>query len=164
MSDRVVISLWEPLALLRDDGLEDLIVAHHAEVGLHKEVMPLAVDWEQYHKLETLGMLKLAAARAGEALVGYASWLWLPHLHYAETIHASNDAVYMRPEWRGAGVRLMRECEQRLTADAVPKPVRILYHIKLDVEAARGTIGRVLERRGFKAFETCYDRIAIAQE
>ena len=162
MSDRVVISLWEPLSTLRDDGLDALITGHHAEVGLHKERMPLAVDWEKYHDLERLGILKLAAARAGEELIGYASWLCMPHLHYMTTPHALNDAIYVQRAYRGIGVRLMRDSEQRLAADAAPAPVRIVYHIKSAIEAERGTIGRLLERRGFHAFEMCYDRLLVA--
>lgn len=162
MSDRVDIRLWEPLSLLLDEGLEDLVTAHHAEVGLHKGDMPLAVDWEKYHELERLGMLKLASARAGDSLVGYASWLVMPHLHYCETPHALNDAIFVHYEWRGSGVRLMRECERRLAADAAPKAVRIVYHIKKAIEADRGTVGRVLDRMGYRAFETAWDKMVRA--
>lgn len=163
MSDRVAVTLWEPLSLLLDDGLDGLITSHHAEVGLHKATMPLAVDWDKYHELERLGILKLAAARAGSRLVGYASWMWMPHLHYATTQHALNDAIFVKPDYRGAGVRLIRASERRLAEDAAPNPVRIVFHIKHAIEAKRGTHGRVLERMGYAAFETCWDKMARAE-
>lgn len=153
---------WEPLDALLDDGLADIVARHWAEVGMHKEDVPLAVDWERYYRLEADGILKLMAARQDDRLVGYASFLVMPHMHYSTTLHAMNDAIYVDPDVRGVGIKLIRAAEKALAELARPKPVRILYHAKLHVEKERGTLARVFEALGYKAFETSHDKVVRA--
>jgi GNAT superfamily N-acetyltransferase len=153
---------WESLAALRDEGLAEIIAKHWDEVGVHKDDVPLAIDWERYHKLEKDGILRLMAARRAEKLVGYASFLVLPHLHYSTTLHAMNDAIYVDPSVRGIGIKLIRAAEKLLAELARPRPVRILYHAKLHVEEERGTLARVFEALGYKAFETSHDKVVRA--
>jgi len=154
-----VVCAWEPLAALLDDGLHAIVEKHWHEVGVHKEDVPLSVDYEKYRTLEAQGILKLISARQGDRLVGYASFLVLPHLHYSRTLHALNDAIFVDPAVRGAGIKLIREAERGLADMARPGSVRIVYHVKHAVEAERGTLGPVFERLGYRAFETCFDRV-----
>jgi GNAT superfamily N-acetyltransferase len=154
-----VACAWEPLAALLDDGLHAIVEKHWHEVGVHKEDVPLAVDYDKYRALEAQGILKLMAARQGERLVGYASFIVMPHLHYSRTLHALNDAIFVDPSVRGAGIRLIREAERGLAEMARPGCVRIVYHVKEHVEAARGTLGGVFRHLGYGAFETSYDKV-----
>jgi GNAT superfamily N-acetyltransferase len=153
---------FEPLSSLLDAGLAAIVERHWQEVGLHKDKMPLDVDWEKYHVLEDQGFLRLISARAGDLLVGYASFLVLPHLHYAQTLHALNDAIYVAPEYRGVGVRLIRAAEKMLAEAYVPRRVRIVYHLKTAVEADRGTFLPLYRRMGYTEFETCVDKMVQA--
>lgn len=153
---------WESLSGMLDEGLADIIAKHWDEVGVHKDAVPLAIDWERYHKLEAEGILRLMAARRDGNLVGYASYFVLPHIHYSTTQHAMNDGIYIDPAVRGVGIRLIRAAEKALAQIARPKPIRIMYHAKFHVEKERGTLSRVFEALGYKAFETSHDKIVRA--
>lgn len=151
---------WEPLAGLLDEGLAAMITGQHwSEVGVHKDQVPVAIDWTKYQKMEDDGLLYLMSARRGETLIGYASYFVMPHLHYCTTLHALNDAIFVVPGQRGAGVRLIQAAERALALVAAPNWIRILYHAKLEVAAERGTFARVFEHLGYKAFETCHDKL-----
>jgi GNAT superfamily N-acetyltransferase len=150
---------WEPLSSLLDDGLAAMVERHWHEVGVYKDKMPLSVDWERYYDIEAKGILKVLAARDGEELVGYASYMIMPHLHYSQTVHALNDAIFVYPERRGLGVKMIRAAEKLLAALYPAQWVRIIYHIKTGVEAERGTFLPVFERMGYTAFETCADKM-----
>lgn len=152
---------WEPLAALLDDGLEDIIRRHWEEVGVHKDEMPLACNWEKYHQLAEDNILHVMAARRGERLIGYASYLVLPQLHYMRTFCAQNDAIWVEPAERGVGVRLVLAAEKALAELCAPVGCRIMYHAKLHVEAERGGLGRVFDRLGYKALETVHDKMVV---
>lgn len=175
---------WEPLAALLDDGLDAMVKGHWREVGVHQDAMPVDVDWEKYHDLERSGALRLMGARQDAELVGYSSFIVVPHLHYVTTRHALNDAIYVVPKARGEiGVRLVVEAERALVAEGVR---RIVYHakehirlgtgdsldmietlveleaeygIKIPQDATGDTVGAVLEALGYASFEICYDKM-----
>lgn len=153
---------WEPLAALLDDGLAEIVATHWDEVAVHREEMPLSVDWEGYAEDEERGLLRLMSARRGEELVGYASYFVIKHRHYSTTIHALNDAIFVLPGVRGAGIGLIRAVEKSLAAQASPRWVRIVYHAKMHVAKERGTFARVFEALGYNAFETCHDKLVRA--
>lgn len=154
---------WEPLAALLDDGLEAMIVQNHwPEVGVHKDIVSVAIDWPKYRRLEADNILYVMGVRRGGELVGYASYTVMPHLHYSTTLHAMNDAIFVQPEVRGAGIGLIRAAERALARVASPNWIRIIYHAKLEVAAERGTFARVFERLGYKAFETSHDKLVRA--
>lgn len=145
--------------MLLDDGLAAVVEKHWQEVRMHADRMPLAVNWAKYRDLERLGILKVMAARQDDRLVGYASFMVMPHLHYAETIHAMNDAIYVDTEVRGVGIGLIRACEKALAELGEGQWVRILYHAKIHVEQERGGFGRVFNALGYQAFETTHDKL-----
>lgn len=150
---------WSPLAEALDGGLEAIVKAHWDEVGVHKDTVPLACDWDKYQELEDKDVLKLMLARRGDRTVGYASYLVFPHLHYCTTLHAMNDAIYVDPEERGLGIRLIRAAERALVELATPNYIRILYHAKKHIEADRGTLSKMFEKLGYAAFETSHDKV-----
>lgn len=158
MRDRLAFG-WEPLAVLLEDGLAAIVAKHWREVAVHPDTMPLAVDWDKYQDLEDKGILRVMSARRGDKLIGYSSFMVMPHLHYATTLHAANDAIYVDPSERGAGIRLIRESEKALAELAKPGWVRIVYHTKYHVELERGTLARVFDRLGYPAFEACHDKM-----
>lgn len=131
---------WEPLDALLDDGIAEAVEAEWREVAAHKGDMPLAVDWGQYRKLEAAGILKVMALREDDRLVGFNSFMVMPHLHYSQTIHAMNDAIYVRPDSRGlSGLRLILGAERALRAFAAPRPIRVIYYTKETVILRRGS-------------------------
>ena len=157
---------WEPVSVLLDEGLAAIVEAHWREVGVHKDEVPLDVDWAGYQLDEDLGLLKLLAARRSDKLIGYASYYVRPHRHYKSTLHAGNDAIFVLPEERGAGIALIRAAETMLAQLAWPTYpyIRILYHAKMALEADRGTYAKVFERLGYSAFETTHDKVVKARK
>jgi GNAT superfamily N-acetyltransferase len=157
---------WDTVQGLLDEGLAALVAEHWKEVGVHKDAVPLDVDWEGYQLDEENGLLKIIAARRGDRLIGYASYYVLPHRHYRSTLHALNDAIFVLPGERGAGIALIRAAERLLAAAARPycSRIRIIYHAKRHVEADRGGFARVFERLGYDCFETSHDKVVMTSE
>lgn len=151
---------WEPLSVLLDDGLEALVREHWEEVGVHKDKMPLACDWERYQEVEDKGILQILAARREGILTGYNSFCVLPHLHYRTTITALNDAIFVPRRHRisGVGVRLVERAEIDLATRYSPGWVRIVYHDKANLEYLRP----LMERRGYGHVESIYDKMVRA--
>lgn len=147
---------------LYNEGLPEIIQNHWDEVGVNKEKCPLSVDWQKYSDIEKTGMLWLMGARKDEKLVGYVSFIILPHLHYSTTLHAVNDAIYINSNCRGLGIKLIKEAEKALAKETAQRGypyIRIIYHTKLHVENTRGTLSRVFEHLGYNAFETTLDKV-----
>lgn len=103
-----------------------LIRQHHGEVNVDK-VDELAVDWERYHGLERAGLLVVLAAWADQRLVGYSVTQLTRPLHYKDTFVGYNTALFLLPEFRGTGVRLMRATKDRVRAEGADK---LLWHCK----------------------------------
>lgn len=153
---------WEPIEDLLKDGIADMVADHWEEVGVHKRDVPLSVDWDKYLAMERMGIIKVFAARRRGKLVGYSSFVIIPHLHYSTTLHATSDAIYVDQSRRGLGVRMIIRSEAAIADHARwlgYEHVRVIYHVKTEVEADRGTLAKVFERLGYKMFETCHDKI-----
>ena len=149
---------WESVGALLDDGLEKLVREHHKLVGEYKAEMPLDPDWEGYRKLELDGLMKILAARRGERLIGYNSFLLLPgHLHYRNTAHVLGDAIFVtKSQWHtGAGAALVERAEIDLTAMFPGRHVRIRYHDKY----GQRFLDKMLLKRGYRHSEIILDKM-----
>jgi GNAT superfamily N-acetyltransferase len=152
---------WEPLSILLDDGLPELVRQHHAEVGVFKREMPLDVDWDGYYQDERNGILRVLGARIDEKLVGYSSFcIFKGHRHYRSTPHALNDGIFVLKRHRhtGIGVELIDKGERDILADFAPRFVRFRYHDKTFVNL----IGPVLKKRGYEHNEDGWDKMTRA--
>ena len=110
--------------------LEPLLLAHRQEMPTHQYAPLPAPDWEKYYRLDAIGRLILVAVEEGPKLVGYCSCILATMQHDRELVVASNDAIYLRPEYRGAGVasRLISFCEAeaaRRGADVASMTVKV---------------------------------------
>ena len=134
-----LVFAWEPLDILRDDGIEDIVRQEWEEVSVDRERMSLALDWDEYHSYEKLKIFRCMSCRRAGLLVGFNSFIVLPgHLHYRTTPHALNDAIYVVPTERGiTGIQLLLEAEYQLKALLAPKAVRVVYYSKDDVHFGR---------------------------
>ena len=111
------------------EAIKPLLERHYQEVALHKEHIPLAPDWARYKKLADANALLIVGARDNGQLVGYCVFFVSTMVHYMTTVSASNDVIYLAPEYRQgmAGVRLMKLAETALKQRGVTK---VLWHIK----------------------------------
>ena len=149
---------WEPLSILLDNGLAELVTQHWEEVGVHKDEMPLDVDWDGYFEDEEADKLRLLGGRIDGVLVGYHSlFIVKSHRHYKSTPHAMSDAIYVLPEHRksGLGIELIDKAERDILGEFAPRYVRIWYHDK----AGLRLLGPVLKRRKYGLIEECWDKV-----
>lgn len=77
-----------------------LMQAHYKEVG----ILPIDLfhpDRDRYVKMDEYGLTKLFTMRVSGRLSGYCLFLLVQHLHCPSTVWAQQDALYVRPEFRG---------------------------------------------------------------
>lgn len=77
--------------------------AHHAELGLWQDKMPLDPQYDIYLKHDEAGQALLVTLRADGKVVGYFVGFIAPGLHYQQTLTCKMDIVYIDPAYRSAG-------------------------------------------------------------
>lgn len=137
-----ITGLWEEL----EPRLRD----HWTEIATWLDI-DLDPDTDAYAALEEADMLRVFTARtAAGRLVGYAAYFVRSHLHYQHSRQASQDVLYLAPEYRRgrAGIRLIRYVDAALAAEGV----QVVYqHVK-----AAHDFGPVLEHEGYFLAEKIY--------
>lgn len=124
-----------------------LFGAHQAEAfGLGG--LPIAPNVPMYAALEQAGLLRIYTARrvpvAGTGLIGYASLTISQSLHSAHLEIATEDLLYLMPEYRteGEGLNFIEAIEADLWSEQVSAIVRYA--------PARGALGRLFEQLGYE--------------
>ncbi len=145
---------WESVTRLRADGIEDLLFDHWRETCTDHEEVPLDPDWPRIEALEQMGVFKAVALRSDGALNGYSLFSIAPHIHFKSTLHATNTAVYIKPEGRLFGaIALLRRTEELLDALGVKKRIYLC-------PVLRGKkLGALVERLGYKHAEDFYCKL-----
>lgn len=102
--------------------LRPLFEEHYNEVGAFGGLkVGLNIQWTVYKILEEKGMLHFVTARKGNRLAGYYVSIIAPHLHFADTLVAENDTIFITKKYRAgrvgvelikyAGVLLNKKCK-----------------------------------------------------
>ena len=119
----------EPLEPMFTQAAE-LFKLHYEELTLNKDAVKLNPMRDSYQQIERTGKMAVYTARDDGELVGYAIFFVSPHIHYADTIVAMNDVLFLHPAHRkgSMGTRLIKFCEQGLRTRGAHK---IVWHIKL---------------------------------
>lgn len=93
-----------PLALMSWREVEDF------------EDMEYEPNWEAYKQLNELGGVRVFTMRDNGMLVGYASFMVMPHLHARESMHAMSDSIFVLPPYRRGmtAIKLLKYAEQKL--------------------------------------------------
>ena len=86
------------------DDLLPLLEPHFEEVNFNKDTVPHEPDWDGYMAMENARLLHVVTARDDGELVGYCSTLIGPSLHHMNNTFGINDALYLKPEYRGGRV------------------------------------------------------------
>jgi GNAT superfamily N-acetyltransferase len=130
-----------------------LLDKHYKEIALHQDAIPLAPDWARYASLEELGVLAIYTAREDGRLIGYSVFFVTPHIHYETTLVASNDLLFVDPEYRGGstGLKLIRFSEQALKERGVKK---VTWHCKFS-----NGLQHLLNRLGYADEEVIVGKI-----
>ena len=110
----------------------------------------LSPNWIMYEKLTQLGRFHAVTARKEDkTIVGYCSTIIARHLHYDFTMGV-NDIIYLEPEYRGYGMKLIRFVDECLKRKGV-KFVTIAIKPHLDFSP-------VVKRLGYELLESQYFR------
>ena len=82
------------------DEIKPLLEKHWEEIAIYKDKIKLNPNYDQYKVLQDNGMMHIATARDDEKLVGYFITFIVPNLHYQHIKTASNDILFLAPEYR----------------------------------------------------------------
>lgn len=157
----------EPFAAVYDEAAP-LLLKHYREIASYQDI-PLEVDRAFYDAADAAGMLRIFTARvtpreaieqvqgrditiqigrAGSVLIGYACFIVRKSPHYASSLQAVNDVVYVDPTYRRgrSGIALLRFAENALRDEGIEI---ISYHCKTKHPA----LSTILYRMGYDANE-----------
>ena len=127
-----------------------LIQEHYDEVCAVKDLQALDPMWDEYEAVERRGKAFVLGAQVGDELVGYSLTFVGPHIHYANTIAAHNDVVFLTKEHRRSGLGLeLIQATERLARDK--GAVYITWHAK-----PGSALERMMPRMGYRAHETVF--------
>jgi len=134
------------------EELDVLVKAHWEEVSLYKDKVPLYPDYTKYQALEDIGSFIIYTARDNGKLIGYYSAFVTPHIHYASTVYAHNDAVYIDSAYRGTRVayKLLSFAEKELKEIGAKV---ITLHMKVTTP-----FDRLCEALGYSCVERIYSK------
>lgn len=134
---------------------QHLLKMHWEEIALNKDAINLNPDYEQYEEAEKAGMLRIFTARDEAKIVGYFALLVHRSLHYRDHMFATNDVIYLDPEYRKGltASKMIRFAVDCLTQDGVSMVfINTKIHKPFDI---------LLERLGFNHVENVYAKRLI---
>lgn len=142
----------EPLTDALWDEAMPLLVEHWREIS-HFADIPLDPDRSLYDFAFAQGILYVYTARDEDsaALMGYALFFVRPAPHYAGSLQAAQDVIYVTPSARGStGYRFIAFCDEQLRVAGVQV---VRHHVK-----AAHNFGAMLERQGYEAEDVIYTK------
>lgn len=124
--------------------------AHWNEIGVDRDKLDLAPDWDQLFSLEKINALHLVTARHEGELVGYFMFVLSPHLQHRSTLHATSVLYYLDPKWRKGftAVMFFRFASESLKERGVSRVI-----VDVPVESDKS---RLFERLGFTKIANSY--------
>ena len=150
---------WTPLRqVFAEPNFHDLILAHHAELGVTKEACPLDPDYARAVACEDAGVFRAWTAYDGKTLAGYLAWFIQPHLHYKSTLHAVEDLYLLSTPYR-RGMTGYRLFTTSLTALKALGVKRCILHTKVHFAHERGGLDRFMVRLGFENTDSIWIKI-----
>ena len=101
--------------------IKELLEDHWQEIALYQDHIKLNPNWKEYARLSAAGALRIFTVRSDEKMVGYFVLVVSQSLHYSDHLFATNDVIYIKPEFRKgtAGWQLIKFAEAKLKAEGV---------------------------------------------
>jgi len=123
---------------------------HYKQIA-HYQDIPLNPDYDRYLMMQDAGMLRVFTARSeDDSLVGYSVFFINHNIHYKDSLQAVQDILFIHPNHRGAGGRLIKWCDEALAEEGVQA---VYHHVK-----AAHNFGPLLERMGYELVDYIYAR------
>lgn len=141
----------EPLCKFIPD-VNSLVALDWEEVGRPEIGYSLEPDWDLYRLLEDSGSLKVFTVRSEGNLIGYFTVVISPSLHSKGNFVVSNDAIFLRPDYRNSsvGIKLFKFVEDCIKEDGFSQ-LQITYTDKYDISS-------LLTRLGYCKVETKFEK------
>ena len=135
----------------------NLINLHWEEIALNKDVIKLNPDWKSYYNLEDNNKLKIFTARYMQMYTNNNIVIISVHLHYKDHLFATNDILYMHPDYRKgfAGIKLIKYAERCIKEDGISV-------MTINVKEHK-SFGVILERLDYTPVETVYSKALIKE-
>jgi len=135
------------------EEFDQLCKQHWHEVARNREIIPLSPDYNQYLKLDEMGMLCCSTARDKGKLIGYCINIITPHMHYSKTIFALNDLLFVTRSKRGffVGTELLKKA-----IDEMKKRNVKVFHMHAKIAH---DIKPIMKRLDFIGIETIYEKV-----
>ena len=142
----------EFLVSVKDEVLP-LIENHFSEVYPARDTFKFDMDWDTYHSLEDLNLLRIFTARDGDRLVGYLWVVIAPNLCSKGHFIPSEDGLYVDPDYRGLSVakKMIEFGEKCLKEDG--------YKLLCITGTQEKPIDKFVERMGYKKIETRFKKV-----
>lgn len=126
-----------------------LIQNHYDEIAWQKDKIPLDLDEELYCKLDMEGIAIFYTGRVRGEIKAYNVFFIRANPHYKSTRFATNDVIYVDPEYRGGtGSKFIDFCEEDLRSLGAQV---ITYHIKPSFDW-----GVLLKRKKFTPLDSIW--------
>jgi hypothetical protein len=132
--------------------LGPLLEKHYLEIA-HYQDIPLDPDFDQYIRMEDIGLVRCFTVRDGNGeLKGYAIFFVKKNIHYKSSLQASQDVIFLDQECRktGQGAKFIDYCDHMLKLENAQA---VYHHVK---EAHN--FGPLLEKLGYKLVDLVYAR------
>ncbi|WP_155638773.1 hypothetical protein [Burkholderia territorii] len=132
------------------DSLGDLYQQHYDEVYGDTNPYPLDINWEQYKKLDDIGMGLGLFAYYDDIVVGYSINVLTPTLHSKNVMSCTNDVLYVDPVFRDTplGLRLIKKTEEAAKERGANV---VLWYAPLG-----STLEKILQKKKYKGWECVF--------
>jgi GNAT superfamily N-acetyltransferase len=121
---------------------------HKEEIDLFG--VPLDPDFDTYRQCFQDNTFLLFEIRNDTELVGYAGFFIYTCLHHKTSLHAKQDILFIRKDYRGHGMKFINYCDTLLKQVGVNVVLHCVPTIK--------DWSPILTRRGYKKLETVYSK------
>ena len=146
----------ECLSNVKED-IKPLLEKHWEMVALNQGLIKLNPNWKEYARLDAAGILRIFTARSDGNLVGYCVLLVNQSVHYKDHKFASNDVVFVLPEYRSGatGYKLIKYAEDHCKADGVSlMMINTKVHLPFD---------QLMIGMGFDLIERIYSKCFVGK-
>lgn len=111
------------------DDIQPLLAEHWREIA-HFEDIPLNPRKDMYFRLDAAGKLRIYTARFDGKLIGYVVFVVDHDIHYADSVQAKQDVLFLHPDFRnaGTGFDLIEFADNQLRAEGVQC---VYHHVKV---------------------------------
>lgn len=127
-----------------------LLSDHWQEVSHYSDIL-LDPDIDRYHASEDQGMLRIYTARVGGKLVGYSVFTVNYNAHYATSLQANQDVLFVHPHHRRG--RLASSLISYSDASLAAENVQVVTH---HVKVKHLALAAILERKKYELVEVIY--------